>query len=491
MKNWIALVTTVLIVLLSGCGDSTGPSESDLTPSVLTLTFTGDSLKAVSPAGILGFTGTKENCEVTVSWTICPESAFSNYVLYRSETSGIPADQSGALVLGVFSDANSNEYIDADVQWGIEYYYALRTQDEDDDGVWSNEDSIKTPGSAPTPSVLSAEVSAGSVILQWTECPDSDFYSYRLYRSPDPGIQNDTTFADNIYTATSSSDTLFKDLDVSSGSEYYYALLTTNSLGFSSWSNEENVTVIDDLPQVQGLMLDAASTGRTVILAWNPLACQVDGYQVYYREEESGTWALITATTDTTAEITAVCAGYYSVRGFVDDIFSESFSAPVNTMPNIISVSYTIYDNYCSADRHSGFIFGPTAGVTGMAPSTSFQQDIYTYDDSKGDNEVSLYSGNYGPFGNGNQSYFQEPASGVYGSCDPDGTWLGSSYELYTSDHVVFIKLPFVGGSNAYVKMYGLTVVPDPATANGTMVSFSYEYQPNDLGLTLFTSNWQ
>ena len=217
----------------------------------------------------------------------------------------------------------------------------------------------------------------------------------------------------------------------------------------------------------------------------------MDGYQVYYKEEESGNWVLEETTTDSQVEITADCAGYYSVRGYVGEVFSESFSDSVNTMPSIITVTYTIYDNYCAPSNHSAFIFGEFAGQTGMAPSVAFTQDIYAYDDLKGDNEVSLYSGNYGPFGSGNQSYFQEPAAGGCGSCDPDGSWLGSSYMLFSSDDVVFIKLPFYGGSNAYVKIYGLSVAPDPESNNGTMVSFSYEYQSHDLGLTLFTSNWE
>ncbi len=353
MKYGIGFVITMLIILLlPACGDSTGPSQADLTPSVLSLVFTGDSSKALSERSVL--TGTKGACEVTVTWTICPESAFDNYVLYRSETSGIPADPSTGQVLGVISEANTSQYIDTDILWGKEYYYALRTQDEDDNGVWSNEPSITTPGNLPTPSVLSGDLYQGNVVLEWTTCPDSDFYSYRLYRSLNPDIQSDTTFAENVYTATVSSDTLYTDSDVCTGSDYYYALLTTNTSGFSSWSNEETVSVIENLPQVQDLTLDAASTGRTVILVWAPLAGEVDGYQVYYKEEESGNWVLEETTTDSQVEITADCAGYYSVRGFAGEFFSESFSDSVNTMPSIITVTYTIYDNYCASITRAG-----------------------------------------------------------------------------------------------------------------------------------------
>lgn len=483
----VFVITTLIILLLPACGDSTGPSQVDLTPSVLSLVFTGDSSKIISERSDL--MEIKGACEVTVTWTICPESLFDSYVLYRSEGSGISADPSIAQVLGVFSDANINQYIDTNVQWATEYYYVLRTQDEDDNGVWSNEASIITPGNLPTPSVLSADLNQGDVLLDWTVCPDSNFYSYRLYRSLDPNIQSDTTFAENIYTATGSSDTLFTDSDVISGSDYYYALLTTNTSGYSSWSNEETVSVAGDLPSVQNLALDASSTGRTVNLIWDPLLCDVDGYQVYFKADATGSWVAIGESPTANFTHIATNAGSYAVKGYKGSNYSEGYSNEVNTMPAVITVTYTIYDNYSPADRHSAFIFGETGGITGMAPDASFAQDIYAYDDSKGDNDVSLYSGNFGLFGNGNQSFFQTPSSGEYGNCDPDGSWVGSSYQLYTSDSVVFIKLPYVA-SNAYAKIFGLSITPDPTTNHGTMISFSYEYQTNELGLTLFTSNW-
>lgn len=39
----------------------------------------------------------------------------------------------------------------------MQYFYALKTTDTNDNGIWSNEDSISTPGIAPTVSILSAD----------------------------------------------------------------------------------------------------------------------------------------------------------------------------------------------------------------------------------------------------------------------------------------------------------------------------------------------
>ncbi len=242
------------------------------------------------------------------------------------------------------------------------------------------------------------------------------------------------------------------------------------------------------LTTVQDLQLDATSTGRTIVLKWSAVTDNIDGYKVYFKADGTGNWVEVGSPTTTTYTHTATNAGTYSVRAYKDTNFSKEYSNEASTMPSIVNVTYTIYDNKSAEEMPSGFIFGANSGQTGMAGSTQFKQDIYAYDESKGDNDVWLYSGNFGTFGNGNQSYFQTPASGVYGNCDPAGSWLGNSYKLLTSDSVVFVKLPYTAGGNAYVKMYNLTITPDE-TPNGTKVSFSYEYQSKTLGLTVFTSN--
>ena len=480
MKKLILATIIALSLLLIACEDSTGPSESDLTPSVLSLEFTGDTLQ--------------NNCEVTVSWILCPEEEFKSYVLYRSETAGIEADSSQAQMLGIFTDQSTDEYTDSELDWASQYFYVLKTIDESDEGVWSNEDSVTTPQSIfPAPSVLSAVIHPESVLLSWTNCSEDDFASYRLYRSDTPDIQADTTFSENIFSSSSASDTIFTDSNVVAGGLYYYALLTLNEAGLPGWSNEEAVAIPDSIPTVQNLQLDASSTGRTVCLSWNPLSTNIEGYVVFFKEVETAGWVMEQIVTANYAEITADCAGYYSVKAFTGDVYSEEFSNTVNSMPSIIEVTYTIFDNWCSPVYHSGFIFGPEYGTTGSAPSSSFHQDIYAYDDSKaedfrGDLQISFYSGNMGPFGNGNASYFQEPQSGIYGYCDPDGTWYTTSYTLSASDEVVFIEMPFYSGSSAYVKVCSLEIAPDTETEHGTTVSFTYEYQPQYLGLTLFTN---
>lgn len=110
-------------------------------------------------------------------------------------------------------------------------------------------DNPSEPGN-PTPSDLSAEFTGEieeppmscQVTLEWTMCPDDDFERYTLFRSPDPGIEDDTTGADNLVSGFSADVTQFLDDDVIWGSSYHYALLTMNTQGFVSFSNEAEIT---------------------------------------------------------------------------------------------------------------------------------------------------------------------------------------------------------------------------------------------------------
>ncbi len=251
MKSTISVLMLALTtVIISSCGeDPSGPSGSSLTPSVLSLAFTGDSSKTGSDSNqneALRFssTGPKEECEVTASWTICDESEFASYILYKSESPHISDNISSATVLGVFSDPNKSDYVDNDVSWAQTYYYALKLTDNNDESVWSNEASIIThEASGPTPSVLSVgNLFFSSVELHWSQCPDGDYTLYKLYRSDFPDIHADTSLALCVAILIQASDTIYVDVDVTPEQTYYYALLTRDINQYFNWSNEIQVS---------------------------------------------------------------------------------------------------------------------------------------------------------------------------------------------------------------------------------------------------------
>ncbi len=77
--------------------------------------------------------------------------------------------------------------------------------------------------------------------LSWTTCPDSDFVSYSLYRSSTSDIRNNTGSASVIIVIEKKTTTVHYDPNLLPGSIWYYALLTTNEGGGTSWSNEVSV----------------------------------------------------------------------------------------------------------------------------------------------------------------------------------------------------------------------------------------------------------
>ncbi|MCD4776112.1 MAG: YncE family protein [Candidatus Aegiribacteria sp.] len=262
MKNVITIALSIGIVLLSTCGDNTGPSGSDISPSTLSVNFTGQACKSGAgntqehaAAPVLSFTGQnstgqKSNCLVTAFWSVCSDHAFSSYILYRSESSDISSDPSSADVVCEITSPNTTLYVDSDIIWETQYFYVLKTADSDGNGVWSNEVSITTPViDSPTPSVLSVEdVTWYNVDLSWTTCPNPNFESYRLYRSLTPNIEDDSTLADIVCDLSWSLDTAYTDTTVTFSTLYHYAMLTTNTEDRSSWSNEISVNTTMDIP---------------------------------------------------------------------------------------------------------------------------------------------------------------------------------------------------------------------------------------------------
>ncbi|MBN1433677.1 hypothetical protein JW921_02885 [Candidatus Fermentibacterales bacterium] len=238
------------------------------------------------------------------------------------------------------------------------------------------------------------------------------------------------------------------------------------------------------LPTVTGLTVDwASSEGNSIVLNWTAVTGEtIDGYEVYFSATEGGTWSEVGDVTGTTFTHTATSAGYYSVRAYEGDNFSEAYATAVNTMP-YVSASVTIYDNNAPEQYDSGFIFNYSGGETGQASSPSFVQDMYCYDYSKGDGDAGFSSGDYGTFGNGNETWFYA-AGGTYGYCPEYGTDWWNHGQLEASDDVIFAILH----DGLYAKIIIEDIFPEETSANGTGVQFHYEL-PYEDGITVFTTD--
>jgi hypothetical protein len=237
---------------------------------------------------------------------------------------------------------------------------------------------------------------------------------------------------------------------------------------------------------ITGLTIEATSAGQNIVLSWNAYTGSetIDGYEVYFKAEGAGTWSAIGTSTTTGYDDVATVAGTYAVRAYEGTNYSENYSNEVSTMPNIITTEYTIYDNFAPADYHSGIIFDVNGATTGLASSASFTQDLYAYDESKGDGDVWFYSGTFGTYGNGNPTWMYAPSS-EYGYCpEYGGSGWWNNGQLYTTDEVIFGYLY----DGYYIKIYIDEIFPEATSQNGTGVRLHYEFQTLQ-GVSVFTDN--
>lgn len=109
----------------------------------------------------------------------------------------------------------------------------------------------------PTPSVLSATVQeSGAVYLSWSQCPDTDFESYTLWRSGSPGIAENPSQAVAVFSGMDALSLVFTDTTAVPGQNSYYCLETRNAPGLKSWSNEVGVFIPEADPTLTVFFID-------------------------------------------------------------------------------------------------------------------------------------------------------------------------------------------------------------------------------------------
>ncbi|MCD4670299.1 MAG: hypothetical protein K8S14_07625 [Actinomycetia bacterium] len=231
------------------------------------------------------------------------------------------------------------------------------------------------------------------------------------------------------------------------------------------------------LDNVAGVAIGTASAGRDVVITWTALT-DVDGYKVWFKATTSADWVEVDDVTTNTATHTASSAGYYVVTAYEGTNTSAGNSNEVDTMPNQISATYTIWDNHAPTTDDSGFAFGETSGQTNpVLSSTDF--DIYCYDGGWSQSPCGFYSGDVAPFGNGRPTDMSDAGSTTYGY--PTGSWWVTGYIL--AGDVIFGELQ----NGHFVKIYVQSVPQHSTQPASHGITFYYDYQPID-GLSLFTT---
>ena len=174
---------------------------------------------------------------ISLSWTQSNDKDFVSYRLFRSKNTFV--DNQG---IPIFVSVNRDEtyYQDNELQSSTTYFYRLYVYNTIGRFTGSNIVSTTTfTNTQPTPVIL-AEPSANapnSLRLTWSRNKDSDFDSYRIYRSKTENV--DPTFAP-IEVISNQAITSYNDLGLESGTLYYYRIYVFDNEDLFSGSNTVN-----------------------------------------------------------------------------------------------------------------------------------------------------------------------------------------------------------------------------------------------------------
>jgi fibronectin type 3 domain-containing protein len=195
-----------------------------------------DLIQIASPpeAPELSAVGSKED-QIELAWISSSIPDFKRYRIYRSESSTV--DEGSELVTTI-TDQNAESYTDEELDPNTRYYYRLFIYDNSGLSAGSNTVNRTTSANVdPMPVSLAMEVRDSVTFrLTWTQNDDTDFESYRIYRSTSSGVSNSP---ENLLVIENSQGaTTFTDDAVEFGNTYYYKVYVFDRFGASAGSNE-------------------------------------------------------------------------------------------------------------------------------------------------------------------------------------------------------------------------------------------------------------
>ncbi|MCK5035422.1 MAG: hypothetical protein KAS73_05985 [Candidatus Sabulitectum sp.] len=241
--RYLLIILALFQILLTGC-DSTGPSAPAF--ELVSVIFTGDSIGA-SPEkeAVLHLTAPDGKSfpflEMTLAWEKPVENRRQTFTIFRSTKPSIQSDLSEADELQIQLETVFADSIG--LEWDSDYYYAVRAVDEWENSRWSNEVHVETPVS-PFPEARRLSYEKHHFILcslSWDKCSDESFDSYVLLSSPGPDIEHVFYNNDTLLVATDANTLSYTDSLPENGNERFYALVTVDKLGLTSYSNEIEV----------------------------------------------------------------------------------------------------------------------------------------------------------------------------------------------------------------------------------------------------------
>ena len=169
-------------------------------------------------------------------------------------------------------DQNITNYNDLGLQGNTEYYYCVYVYDTGGLFAKSNEEKGKTNLNEPPLAVALYKPSpiansTTSIGLGWSKNEDTDFSSYKIYRSKTAGVTNTTSSL--ITTITDQTINNYEDIGLHEDTEYYYRVYVYDTGGSFAASNEEmGRTNANEAPIQVTLLQPIVEDSTTLRLIW-------------------------------------------------------------------------------------------------------------------------------------------------------------------------------------------------------------------------------
>jgi len=174
--------------------------------------------------------------EVELDWSRCTASDFASYQLFRSDSANVTTNST---LLETQAISTTTTYRDTDRKPATDYYYAVFTVDKA--GLTSKSNVVKATTSInqpPKPVVLFVtQQDSTSLSLGWTRNDDSDFESYRVYRSVNSpvGISN----ASMTGAVATQNTTQYTVSNINKGEKFYFVVIVYDKYGTASLVSNE------------------------------------------------------------------------------------------------------------------------------------------------------------------------------------------------------------------------------------------------------------
>ncbi len=207
-----------------------------------------------TPSSPRDFSVIEEQLDVYLNWSEPTDDGgreITKYLIYRGESENN---------LSFYVQLNSTDYMDTNIEKGIDYHYHITAVNEVGESEPSSTQSIMITTKPSSPSDLTALKNGTDVYLDWNPPADDgglELTSYRIYRGTDEN---------NISYYSETINTRFNDTDIDLGKKYHYYVTAVNDIGESVPSDKVNITV-ETKPSTP-LNLSAGTTKDSIELNW-------------------------------------------------------------------------------------------------------------------------------------------------------------------------------------------------------------------------------